>query len=325
MSISPDRNPSRNASQLHRRAFLAAGAAAMSAGCVTNAPQAFFKQRKLPIGIQLYTLGPDASENFEATLKAVAGIGYTTVELPNAMGRTPVQIRAVLDSSGLTCPSVHVAGRGPDSFSSDLGKLADGLRTIGARTAVMPIPNLPDHVEQRPTDSAALVGWFKRVLAQMTPDDWKMNADFLNEKAAVLAKSGIRVAYHNHNFGFAPLAGATGFDILMRRTDPALVTFELDAGWAVAAGVSPADLLAKYKGRFRLMHVKDLKADTKTNFALSMDPTEVGSGMIDWRALLPEAYAAGIRDFFVEQEPPFARPRIEAARISYDYLAGVRA
>ena len=56
-----------------------------------------------------------------------------------------------------------------------------------------------------------------------------------------------------------------------------------------------------------------------------MDPTEVGSGRLDWKTLLPAAYAAGVRGFYVEQEPPFARPRIEAAKISHDYLAGVAA
>jgi sugar phosphate isomerase/epimerase len=71
--------------------------------------------------------------------------------------------------------------------------------------------------------------------------------------------------------------------------------------------------------------VKDIKADTQANFALKMDPTEVGSGKLDWKKLLPAAYAAGVRGFYVEQEPPFARPRIEAAKISYDYLAGVPA
>jgi hypothetical protein len=38
---------------------------------------------------------------------------------------------------------------------------------------------------------------------------------------------------------------------------------------------------------------------------------------------LPAAYAEGVRGFFVEQEPPFVRPRIEAAKISVDYLKAI--
>ncbi len=81
----------------------------------------------------------------------------------------------------------------------------------------------------------------------------------------------------------------------------------------------------KDPGRYRLVHVKDIKATTKPNFGLRQDPTEVGSGMIDWPRLLPAAYASGVRGFFVEQEPPFSHPRLESARISHDYLARVAA
>jgi sugar phosphate isomerase/epimerase len=62
-----------------------------------------------------------------------------------------------------------------------------------------------------------------------------------------------------------------------------------------------------------------------TNFALSMKPAEVGSGMLDWASILPAAYDAGVRHFYVEQEPPFAMPRIEAARKSFGFLSQLRA
>ena len=299
---------------LHRRGFLAAGLAAMTAGGASAAAQPFFKRHGLPIGIQLYTLGPDAAKDLDGTLKAVAGIGYKSVELAGLLGRTGAQMKAALDAAGLICTSAHVQGRG--QLDGDLGKLAGDLTTIGVKTAVMPSPYIPDRLQGK---------GLREVLTQLTADDWKMNADFLNEKAGVLAKSGIKLGYHNHNFEFAPLGSTNGLEIMIQRTDPKLVTFELDVGWVAAAGVDPAAFFAKHKGRFSLMHVKDIKADTKPNFALQMDPTEIGSGKLPWKTLLPAAYAAGVRGFYVEQEPPFARPRIEAAKISHDYLAGVTA
>jgi sugar phosphate isomerase/epimerase len=66
--------------------------------------------------------------------------------------------------------------------------------------------------------------------------------------------------------------------------------------------------------------MKDLKAASQTNLALRMDPTEVGSGRLDWSRILPAAYSAGVREFFLEQEPPFAIPRIEAAARGFAYL-----
>jgi sugar phosphate isomerase/epimerase len=73
------------------------------------------------------------------------------------------------------------------------------------------------------------------------------------------------------------------------------------------------------------MHVKDVQATTKTNYALSMDPCEVGSGKLDWAKILPAAHKAGVRNFYVEQEPPFTMERIDAAKKSFEYLEKLRA
>ena len=43
----------------------------------------------------------------------------------------------------------------------------------------------------------------------------------------------------------------------MTETDPALVSFEMDIYWAVNGGADPLALLARYPGRFKMLHVKD--------------------------------------------------------------------
>lgn len=310
---------------LHRRTFLAAGAASLGAAVSGPAAAApFFARTKLPIGIQLYTVGPDATKDLDGTLQALGQMGYRTVELAGLYGRTPGEMRAALDKAGLKAPSAHIQGRGGEgSFSGDMGKLAQDLNTLGATTAIMPSPYVPDHALAAAKGRSG-ADYFRAMLAAMTAEDWRMNARFLNEKAAALKSAGIRVGYHNHNVELAPLEGGpSGFEILLQETDPALVTFEIDVGWVAAAGIDPLALIRKHKGRFTLMHVKDLKATSKPNYDLAMDPTEVGSGKIDWAKLLPAAYAEGVRSFFVEQEAPFAFPRLQAAKISHDYLAKV--
>lgn len=306
---------------LSRRGLLGAGAALFGGsltGAANAAAQPFFARRKLPVGIQLYSLGPDLAKDLDAQLATVAKIGFRSVELAGYLGRTPAELRAAFDKAGLVCPSAHISPKGPGGFSGDLAKLADEMRAIGVKTVIMPIFYIPDRLG----NDLRVAG------VQMTADDWKWNADFLNEKAAVLKKAGLAVGYHNHNFEFAPLKDAKGADthgmeILLKGTDPSLVTFEMDAGWVTAAGQDPFALLKAHPGRFTQMHVKDIKATTKANFELKQDPTEVGGGMIDWKRLLPAAYAAGVRGFYYEQEPPFAHPRLESARISYEYLAKV--
>ena len=312
---------------LSRRALLAGSAAALGAAMSGEAAAApFFQRARLPIGLQLYTLGPEAGKDLDATLAAVAKIGYRDVEFPGFLGHTPKDIRAALDRAGLKCSSIHIQARAPapDGFEGDLAKLADALSTIGATHAVAPVPYFPDHAMAQGRGQAG-VAFFQKVTGALTADDWKMNADLLNTKAAALAKSGIKVGYHNHNFEFAPLGATNGMEILLAGTDPKLVTFEADVGWMGAAGVDPLAYIQKHKGRFTLMHVKDIKPSTKPNFGLLMDPTEVGAGRIDWKRLLPGAHAAGVSGFYVEQEPPFERPRIEAAKLCHDFLARVEA
>lgn len=309
------------AADLSRRGLLAAGAAAFGAGLAGGANAAgapFFQSRKLPVGIQLYSLGPDLAKELDVQLATVAKIGFKSVELAGYLGRTPAELRAAFDKAGLVCHSAHIPPKGPGGFSGDLAKLADELHVIGVKAAIMPILYIPDRLGND----------LRAAGPQMTADDWKWNADFLNEKAAVLKKAGIVSGYHNHNFEFAPLKNAkggetNGMEILLKGTDPNLVTFEMDAGWVTAAGQDPFALLKAYKGRFTQMHVKDIKPSTKFNFELKQDPTEVGAGMIDWKKLLPAAYAEGVRGFYYEQEPPFAHTRLESAKISYDYLAKV--
>ena len=94
----------------------------------------------------------------------------------------------------------------------------------------------------------------------------------------------------------------------------------MDAGWVVAAGADPVVLLAAHPNRFSAMHVKDVKASTRPNFSFQQDPCEVGQGIIDWKTLLAKAYQANVRQFYVEQEPPFSKPRIESVGISFNYL-----
>lgn len=310
-------NPATGA-DLSRRGLLAASAAALGAaygGGASAAAKPFFQRHGLPLGIQLYTLGPDLQKDLDAQLATVAKIDFKSVELAGYLGRTPAELRAAFDKAGLICPSAHIAPKGANgpSFSGDLVKLADELHVIGVKSAIMPILYIPDR----------LGGDLRSAGAQMTADDWKWNADFLNEKAAVLKKAGIVTGYHNHNFEFAPLGNTNGMEILLKGTDPSLVTFEMDAGWVTAAGHDPFAMLKRHPGRFTQMHVKDIKATTQANFVLKQDPTEVGSGMIDWKNLLPAAYAAGVRGFYVEQEPPFAHSRLDSAKISFDYLAKV--
>jgi sugar phosphate isomerase/epimerase len=327
-----------------RRRFLqgacALGAVSPLAACMSPEPQAnaqpspkspakaFFARNNLPIGIQLYTLGDLVRTDMAGTLKQVSAAGYRSVELAGYYGKTPKELRAAFDAAGLKCTSAHIGlQKGTDAepkLLDDLGRVAADAHVIGATHVIAPALAAPADIKLSSPPPPGAAGLAK-VAQAMTQSHWKALATQLNAIGAKMKAEGLGFGYHNHNVEFFPAAGTTGFEILMKETDPKLVTFELDIGWAAAAGLDPIAVFAKHSGRFGLAHLKDIKASTVPNYEFKMDPTEVGSGKLDWPKILPAAYRAGVRKFFVEQEAPFEHGRLEAAAISFKYLDKVEA
>lgn len=318
---------------LTRRSVLAAmstgiaflGGSALGAGALRD--RGFFGRHRLPLGIQLYSVGNDLREHQDATLGALAAIGFQTVETAGLMGQTAAMFRQSLDRAGLQCTSAHVGAqpRGTDlGLSGDLAALAADVHTLGASHIVMPMPNMPPRLPAPPAAGGDFAAWVKTVFATFTADDWKVNADFLNAKGKALKKEGLQLAYHNHNMEFAPVGDSNGLELLLRHTDPAYVQFEMDTGWVAAAGHDPLALLKQHPGRFHLMHLKDIAQGSSPSFALSQNPATIGSGSIDWPKLLPAAYEAGVRRFFIEHEPPYTRSPLESVRLDYNYLRDLR-
>jgi len=315
---------------LPRRTVIAGGASAflVSAARTRAAEQRFFARTGLPIGLELYTLGPDLGAHLDEQFASLHAIGFRVVELSSLFGRTPRQFRASLDKAGFCAPCMHLppaaAGSSP-AIGEEVGPLAEAMHVLGIKTVILPFLLIPGRLNAKPRPGETYGDAVARVVSQMSGDDWKLTADFLNRRGAVLRQAGLSLGYHNHNVEFFPLGGRTGLEILLENTDPKLVSFEMDAGWVAAAGVDPAGLLERNPGRFRLMHVKDIRASTKRNYAMQMDPAKLGGGVIDWDKLLPLAYKSGVRQFFIEREPPFSQPRIDAAKLDFEYLQALKA
>ncbi|WP_227711137.1 sugar phosphate isomerase/epimerase family protein [Novosphingobium ovatum] len=314
---------------INRRGLLAGmGAAGVVAATPAWAGPArktpFFKRIGKSIGLQLYTMGDAPQKDLPGTLARLAKIGYREIELPGFYGRSAKDLRAVADKAGVRFTCTHLGLPGPFAqpglnLMSPVNELADALHTLGIRQAVLPMPLLP--ADFKPTPG----GDFRTILTQALqaagPDNWKRQAALLNERAAALKPLGIDLGYHNHNMEFAPIGNTTGWDVLLAELDPKLVFIELDLGWVTAAGRDAATELGKLKGRVRMVHMKDVKPSTQTNFSLMQDPTEVGSGKLDWKRILPATVAAGVRNYYVEQEPPFEMDRFDAVKKSHDFLS----
>jgi sugar phosphate isomerase/epimerase len=281
--------------------------------------QPFFLRHGLALGVQLYALAPDLGKDLDGTLAKLSAIGIRTVETAGFYGRTATEIRAAFDRAGLRCVSAHIPmeahSAGDLGLDGNLDALADAMHVIGITNVVLPSPSV-----NLPVTSLAT---FVAAFTALSKDDWRRTADALNRIGRALKHRGLAISYHNHNVEFKPHDWGTAYDLLLRETDPAVVSFEMDAGWVAAAGIDPVALLRKNPHRFTQMHVKDIKPTTQTNFVVEQDPCEVGSGKMNWPAILPAAYAAGVRNFFVEQEPPYTGPRITSIARGAGYLLAV--
>jgi sugar phosphate isomerase/epimerase len=275
----------------NRRTFLRAigtTTAALAAGAHKSLLAEPPSARKLDrIGIQLYSVRRPAATDLGGVLDQLAKIGYKEVELAGTYNHTAAEVRDMLRQNGLTAPSAHIA---IDAIESAPDKTFADAHTLGLQWIT--VPSLPrgNHV---------------------TGDDWKRVADQFNKAGAQAKSAGFRFAFHNHNDIVKKTGDVLPVDILMKETDPRLVSYEMDLFWAVSGGADPIALLERYPGRFKMFHVKD-------GVAPYTDKTQadVGTGSIDFKPIF--ARGKGIEHYFVESDSA-ADPMMFATN-SYKYL-----
>jgi sugar phosphate isomerase/epimerase len=248
------------------------------------APRAAKLQR---IGMELYTVRSLTAKDLAGTLAQLAKIGYKEVEFAGYQGHTAAEVRAMLDQNGLTAPSAHI----------DLPKIENEADVTFADAKVVghrwiTVPSLPRGPRQ-------------------TVDDWKQIAARFNAAAKKVNDAGFKFAFHNHNDVFRKAGDQLPIDILMQETDPTLVSYQMDVYWVVNGGGNPVDLLGKYPGRFKMLHLKDSMG------APDHKRADVGAGTIDFKAVL--SHAKGIDNYFVERDDP--TDPMASATASFNYLS----
>lgn len=127
-------------------------------------------------------------------------------------------------------------------------------------------------------------------------DDCKKSADMLNELGAKAKQNGLKFLWHNHDKEFHEMEDGMPFDYLMKNTDPKSVNCEMDIYWIKKGGGNPLAMLKKYKGRFPILHVKDMAEGPEQDF---MCP---GSGIIDFVPIFKEAKKQSIEHYIVERD-----------------------
>jgi sugar phosphate isomerase/epimerase len=258
------------------------------------------------LGLQLYSLRAQTKENTTGALDLAQSYGVKEVEVAGTGSLNSEQYVAELKKRGLTPISGHF---GYGLFEKDVNAVIAEAKVLGIKYVVVPYPPVS---KTKP---------FSEEMAHTM-------ASKFNEWGAACKKAGLSFGYHPHGLEFRATAAANGdtmFDILVRETQPDLVTFQMDVYWVFITGIDPAALLAKYPNRFSMLHIKDMLKDfergTHTGGSPTMAKVAVGEGQINWKEVLGAAQKIGVKYYFLEDETMYPLRSIPE---SFKYLRALK-
>lgn len=236
-----------------------------------------------PLGLQLWSLRAQLTASLPSGMAEVKALGFTQIETAGTYGHTARDMRALADADGLKVVGCHIPY---ERMEKDLDGVIAEAKTLGA--------------------SYVIVAWVPHVTAFDVPQARAAVANF-NAWGAKLKAAGLAFGFHTHGYEFKPLAdGSSAFDVMLNETDPNLVFCEMDVFWVVQAGIDPVKLLQKYPGRFKAFHIKDMKKGAPVGLyegrAPASDNVIVGTGLMDWPAIIAAGAKAGVQYYFIEDE-----------------------
>lgn len=254
---------------LTRRSFVALSAAlpwALKASASSS----------VPVGLELYSVRDELKKDPEATVRAVAQMGYQCVEFYApyfewSEGQAK-QMRKLLDELGVRCYSTH---NDEEYFSAENINRARDLNLILGTKYMVQAYSEP----------------------KATLDDWKALADRLNSAADTLQPSGLKPGYHNHDAEWKPVNGVRPVEVLAKNTKPS-VMLQLDVGTCIEGGSDPAAWIRANPGRIHSLHLKDWSSDPAKGYKVLF-----GEGNAKWKDIFAAAESVGgVEYYLIEQE-----------------------
>lgn len=290
---------------VRRRAFLGACAAVAAAPAwrpraAAAAPAAGPSALGKPVGIQLYSVRKQMPADVAGTLARIRAMGFTEVEGGDTYKLGVEGFAAALKKAGLTLTSEH---HGYEQWRDDTAGALRQAKSLGAR----------------------YVGcaWIPHGARFTREDALRAAADF-NKWGKAAGDAGLRFFYHAHGYEFEAAPEGTLLDTILKETDPALVALEADVFWIKRGGGDPVKLFRAYPGRVPLTHLKDMKKGLATDAPTGQAPDDsnvvLGTGQIEWRAVLEAANAAGVERHYIEDESAAVMEQVPR---SLKFLAGL--
>jgi sugar phosphate isomerase/epimerase len=253
-----------------------------------------------PIGVQMFTYRNSYANGMAAVLDTIKSLGITEVEGGNPKNMTPEEFKKMLADRNITMPSI---GADYVAITKDAEPTIKTAKFYGAKYV--------------------MVAWIPHGKT-FTIDDAKKAVEDFNRVGKILKENGLTLCYHDHGYEFGPYEDGTLFDYIAKNTDPKYVSFEMDIMWTFHGGADPAQLLRKYKGRWKMAHLKDIRkgiANDLTGGTDTHNDVAVSTGQINYPEVLKAAKAVGIKHYFIEDESPDHATQIP---VTIAYLRSVK-
>lgn len=244
------------------------------------------QSKRIPVGLELYSVRNELKDDLMGTVRGVAKMGYDGVEffapyydwtLDYAKG-----VRKLLDDLGIRCFSTH---NGAKSFTADgLPHAIELNQAIGSNFIVMASPGRVQGL-----------------------DGWKTVAETLNRASEQLRPLGLRAGFHNHT-EFVPVDGKRPMEILAANTSKD-VMLQLDVGPCIEAGVDPVSWIDQNPGRIRSLHCKDWSPDADKGFKVLL-----GEGVAPWKKIIQAAEKTGGVEYYLIEQEGSVYPPMETAQ-----------
>jgi sugar phosphate isomerase/epimerase len=245
------------------------------------------------LAAQLYTVRDytRTAKDFRASIKKVADIGYTAVQV-SGIGPIPhKEVKAITDEFGLTICITHV---GFDYLQND----------TEAAIAQHKLWNCPN----------VAVGSMPGPYREGGLESFKQFARDATEVGRKLADAGLTFSYHNHSFEFVRFGGRTGLDVIYEESDPRYLQAEIDTYWVQHGGGDSIAWIKKMAGRMPVIHFKDM-----VMYEGQQTMAEIGEGNLNWPGIIEACEETGVEWYAIEQDRCLRNP-FESLKISYDNL-----
>jgi sugar phosphate isomerase/epimerase len=252
------------------------------------------------IGVQAYTYRNSFPGGVVAVLDSVKALGITEMEGPNPKNIGPEEFKKLANERGISIPSIGV----------DYGLLKEDAYQVISLAKLFGA-------------TFVMVAWIPHGKT-FTIDDAKKAVDDFNREGKILKDNGITLCYHDHGYEFGPYGDATLLDYIIQNTNPEYVSFEMDIMWTFHGGGDPAKLLYKYKDRWKMLHLKDIRkgiANDLTGGTSTNNDVALGTGQLDIPGILKAAKAIGIQHYFIEDESPNHAAQIP---VTIAYIKGLK-